>query len=75
MLYCFCMTPICPAILMAPIDLRVASAQDTPNAALKEVVISASRAEQRRFDAPGAIDGVAVDPFRTASPLAEDSLG
>ena len=36
---------------------------------LKEVVISASRAEQRRFDAPGAIDAVQVDAFRTASPL------
>ncbi|MBC7445785.1 MAG: TonB-dependent receptor [Polaromonas sp.] len=39
------------------------------SAALKEVVISASRAEQRRFDAPGAIDAVQVDPFRTASAL------
>ena len=29
--------------------------------ALGEVVISASRAEQRRFDAPGAIDAVQVD--------------
>ena len=47
-----------------------AQAQDSSNSpALKEVVISASRAEQRRFDAPGAIDAVQVDPFRTASPL------
>lgn len=68
------MTPVCAAILMAPIGMQVASAQDTPNAALREVVISASRAEQHRFDAPGAIDEVAVDPFRTASPLAEGSL-
>ena len=44
-------------------------AQDDMNKALKEVVISSSRAEQRRFDAPGAIDAVQVDPFRTASPL------
>ena len=43
--------------------------QDAANPQLKEVVISASRAEQRRFDAPGAIDAVVVDPFRTASPL------
>ena len=47
-----------------------AQAQDSASGpALKEVVISASRAEQRRFDAPGAIDAVQVDPFRTASPL------
>ncbi|MEC5211657.1 iron complex outermembrane receptor protein [Polaromonas sp. CG_9.5] len=46
-----------------------AQAQDQPGPSLKEVVISASRAEQRRFDAPGAIDAVQVDPFRTASPL------
>ena len=46
-----------------------AQAQQDTNNSLKEVVISASRAEQRRFDAPGAIDAVQVDPFRTASPL------
>ena len=34
-----------------------------------EVVISASRKEQLRFDAAAAIDSVPVDPFRTASPL------
>lgn len=44
-------------------------AQEETDKTLKEVVISASRAEQRRFDAPGAIDAVQVDPFRTASPL------
>ena len=44
-------------------------AQEATNKTLKEIVISASRAEQRRFDAPGAIDAVQVDPFRTASPL------
>ncbi len=49
--------------------LPAAQAQDEANPALKEVVVSASRAEQRRFDAPGAIDAVQVDPFRTASPL------
>jgi iron complex outermembrane receptor protein len=35
----------------------------------EEVVITASRTEQRRFDAPAAIDVVQVDAFRTASPL------
>lgn len=49
--------------------MPTAQAQEDANRALEEVVISASRAEQRRFDAPGAIDAVQVDPFRTASPL------
>lgn len=49
--------------------MPAAQAQEDANKALEEVVISASRAEQRRFDAPGAIDAVQVDPFRTASPL------
>ena len=75
MRYRFCMTPVCAAILMTPMGLRAAHAQDTPGAALKEIVISASRAEQRRFDAPDAMDAIQVDLFRTASPLAEDSLG
>ena len=51
--------------LATPVSL----AQQTGESSLDEVVISASRAEQRRFDAPGAIDAVRVDPFRTASPL------
>ena len=63
--------------LHGAIALSVALAWPTAHAqqaepaegSLKEVVISASRAEQRRFDAPGAIDAVQVDPFRTASPL------
>ncbi len=36
---------------------------------LEPVVVSASRTEQRMFDAPAAIDAVSLDPFRTASPL------
>jgi iron complex outermembrane receptor protein len=36
---------------------------------LEEVVVSASRTEQRRFDAPAAVDAIQVDPFRAASPL------
>jgi iron complex outermembrane receptor protein len=32
-------------------------------------VVSASRSEQWRFDAPAAIDSVPVDPFRASSPL------
>ncbi len=55
--------------IASALSLPLAQAQENTNEALKEIVISASRAEQRRFDAPGAIDSVAVDPFRTASPL------
>ncbi|MEO6320908.1 MAG: TonB-dependent receptor, partial [Polaromonas sp.] len=51
------------------VSLAQTQTQEDTNNSLKEVVISASRAEQRRFDAPGAIDAVQVDPFRTASPL------
>jgi len=36
---------------------------------LQEVVVSASRMEQARFDAPAAIDVVQVDTFRQQSPL------
>jgi iron complex outermembrane receptor protein len=39
------------------------------DAQLEEIVVSASRSEQRRFDAPAAIDVVRVDPFRAAGPL------
>jgi len=37
--------------------------------ALEQIVVSASRAEQSRFDAPGAIDVVQIDPFHATSPL------
>jgi len=59
----------CSILLTATVCIPKANAQENTNQALKEVVISASRAEQRRFDAPGAIDAVQVDPFRAASPL------
>ena len=36
---------------------------------LQEVVVSASRAEQERFDAPAAVDVVRIDPFTQQSPL------
>ena len=36
---------------------------------LGEVVVTGNRSEQRRFDVPGAIDAVKVDPMRQASPL------
>ena len=40
-------------------------ADDTPG----EVVISANRTAQKRFDAAASIDAVTIDSFRTASPL------
>lgn len=40
-----------------------------PEASLPDVVVSASRSEQRRFDAPAAVDNVPVDPLRATSPL------
>lgn len=49
--------------------LPLACAQQVETKQLEDVVVSASRIEQRRFDAPAAIDSVQVDPFRTASPL------
>lgn len=55
--------------LVAAMVVPLAHAQEGANQSLKEVVVSASRAEQARFDAPGAIDAVQVDLFRTASPL------
>ncbi len=40
-------------------------AADSPG----EVVVSANRTEQKRFDAAASIDAVVIDSFRTASPL------
>ena len=45
------------------------TAQPAQAPQLKEVVISASRNEQRVFDAPAAVDAVPVDAFRASSPL------
>lgn len=36
---------------------------------LPDVVVSATRSEQRRFDAPAAVDSVPVDPLRATTPL------
>jgi iron complex outermembrane receptor protein len=56
-------------ILAGMLLMPSAFAQDESNKKLEEVVVSASRTEQRRFDAPAAIDAIAVDTFRTGSPL------
>lgn len=45
------------------------NAQDAQPKALPDVVVSASRAEQRSFDASAAINSIPVDGFRATSPL------
>ena len=49
--------------------LASALAQAQTPASQGEIVVSASRAAQTRFDAPAAIDVVTVDAFRATSPL------
>jgi len=46
-----------------------AAAADVSAKTLPDVVVSASRNEQRRFDAPAAVDSVPVDPLRATTPL------
>src|SRR4051812_42302640 len=47
-----------------------AQAQDLPSSqTLPEVVVSVSRSEQNRFDAPAAIDVVQINSFSAQSPL------
>ena len=47
-----------------------AQAQESPSSQLlPEIVVSVSRSEQNRFDAPAAIDVVQVNGFRAQSPL------
>jgi iron complex outermembrane receptor protein len=47
----------------------VAIGQEDSPKQLQEVVVSASRTEQRRFDVPAAINAVTVDGFHAMSPL------
>lgn len=60
----------CVVVLLAmgATTLPAAHAQQVDKQ-LEDVVVTVSRSEQRRFDAPAAIDSVQVDPFRAASPL------
>ncbi|HMS79049.1 MAG TPA: hypothetical protein PKC20_05855, partial [Burkholderiaceae bacterium] len=48
----------CPGVRAA--DARAADASPSP---LDEVVVSASRVEQRAFDAPAAIQSIGRDPI------------
>lgn len=61
----------CPFTLLAIlVVLPAAQAQEpAPSSTLPEIVVSASRSEQNRFDAPAAIDVVHVDDFSAQSPL------
>jgi len=57
-------------VLAAPLFVTVAAtANAAPDEQLPDVVVSASRNEQRRFDAPAAVDSVTVNPLTAASPL------
>lgn len=63
-------SPFVLAGLIASLFASNASAQETSSPQpLPEIVVSASRSQQNRFDAPAAIDVVQVDGFRAQSPL------
>lgn len=56
-------------LVAAAFSGAIADAAAQQEKQLEEVVVSASRSEQRRFDAPASIDAIQVDPLRAASPL------
>jgi iron complex outermembrane receptor protein len=70
-----CLNPVARALLAAGVLLsptlhaQQAGRADTAEQALQDVVVTASRSEQREFDAPAAINAVTVHPLDTASPL------
>lgn len=57
------------AIAMLWMAQHPVHAQEAPAKRLDEVVVTANRGEQRRFDAPASIDAVQVDALRTPSAL------
>ncbi|AOZ08768.1 TonB-dependent receptor family protein [Cupriavidus malaysiensis] len=60
------------ALLATPAAMPFAAAPAAAwadEATLSDVVVSASRAEQKRFDAPAAIDAVTLDPLASPTPL------
>ena len=62
--------PILDTVVAAcAMAVSLAYAQQAPTAKIDEIVVTANRTEQRRFDAAASIDSVTVDGFRTASPL------
>ena len=56
-----------PAPILTGLAL-LAACQNTPAQSLSEVVVSASRAEQRSFDAPAAVQSVGRDTIQAAGP-------
>ena len=62
-------TPVSIASLLLCAGAFSAPAQAQTESTLGEIVVSGNRSEQRRFDVPGAIDAVEIDPMRRASPL------
>lgn len=60
---------IAAVLLVNALSFSAAHAQQDVPLQLEPVVVSASRTEQRLFDAPAAIDAVRLDPFRATSPL------
>ncbi|MFJ4294306.1 TonB-dependent receptor family protein [Cupriavidus sp. NPDC089707] len=62
------------ALLLTCVAVRAADPPDSAVAAataetLPDIVVTATRSEQRRFDEPAAVDSVQVDPLRSATPL------
>ncbi|MBP0632602.1 TonB-dependent receptor [Cupriavidus sp. AcVe19-1a] len=62
------------ALVLTCGGVRAADPPDSAVAAgtaetLPDIVVTATRSEQRRFDAPAAVDSVPVDPLRSATPL------
>ena len=62
-------TPVSIASLLLCAGAFSAPAQAQTESTLGEIVVSGNRSEQRRFDVPGAIDAVEIDPMRQGSPL------
>src|SRR4051812_36048202 len=61
---------LCTAAASLPAQAQTqTSTPPSSDPTLGEIVVSGSRSEQRRFDVPGAIDAVDVDPMRLGSPL------
>ncbi|HEY8605646.1 MAG TPA: TonB-dependent receptor [Noviherbaspirillum sp.] len=61
-----CKPGIATAAAVCAIAAGGAGAQD---AQLESVVVSASRTEQRSFDAPASVTSVSIDPLRSPNPL------
>lgn len=61
--------PLACVLLASSVHAQQAGAASGTDQKLQEVVVSASRGAQNRFDAPAAVDAVSVDGFTAQSPL------